>query len=134
MQTNFANALSADVANMTSQTQKLVDAAKGGGFKITPEGVQPLRTALLDLVNQLDGLSGEVYYLDQAPKLGSHQYGQTIAAHDQKGASEAEGSATKVLLQLREVARQADEALARAAGLYNEAEHQAAAATMNIRA
>jgi len=132
--TNFGSALSADVANMTSQTQKLVDAAKGGGFKITPEGVAPLRTALLDLVNQLDGLSSDVVYLDQAPQLGSHQYGHTVAAHDQKGATEAEGSAKHVLNQLRTVAQQADEALARAAGLYNEAEHQAVAATMNIRA
>lgn len=131
--TNFGSALSADVANMTSQTQKLVDAAKGGGFKITPEGVQPLRVALLDLAQKLDSLSIDTALLDEAPQLGGHPYGHTVAAHDQKGASQADGSARIVLSQLRDVVTQADEALARAAGLYNEAEHQAAAATTNIQ-
>ena len=117
--------MSAAVKSVTAETQKLVDAAKGGGFKITPEGVKPIRQALLDLVNDLGNLYFTTYALDQAPQLGSHPYGQTVATHDQKSATKAEDSARAVLGQLQQVAKQADEALARAAGLYKETENQA---------
>ncbi|MFF1613235.1 hypothetical protein ACFVYA_36180 [Amycolatopsis sp. NPDC058278] len=117
--------MSAAVQAVTAETQKLVDAAKGGGFKITPEGVKPLRQALLDLVNDLADLQYKSFVLDQEPQLGDHPYGHTVAKHDQKSASQAEGSATRVIQQLAQVAKQADEALARAAGLYKETENQA---------
>ncbi|WP_370970024.1 hypothetical protein [Amycolatopsis sp. cg9] len=120
-----SGAMSAAVQSVTAETQKLVDAAKSGGFKITPEGVKPLTTALLALVDDLDGLTETTYILNQSPQLGNHPYGHTIAAHDQKGAAQAEGSATVVLDQLKQVARQANEALERAAGLYNESENAA---------
>ena len=113
------------IQGVTAETQKLVDAAKGGGFKITPEGVKPLTTALLALIDDLDALTTKTYVLNQSPQLGNHPYGHTIAAHDQKGAAQAEGSATVVLDQLKQVARQANEALKRAAGLYNESENAA---------
>lgn len=114
--------MAAAVRSVTAETQKLVDAAKGGGFKITPEGVKPLRQALLDLVNDLGNLRFDTLALDQAPQLGDHPYGHTVASHDQKSATETEGSARAVLTQLQQVAKQADEALARAAGLYKETE------------
>jgi hypothetical protein len=117
--------MSAAVKSVTAETQKLVDAAKGGGFKITPEGVKPIRDALTALVTDLDGLGYKAAALDQAPQLGSHPYGQTVATHDQKGATEAQNSARAVLDELKTVAQQADEALARAAGLYKETEDQA---------
>ncbi|HET6705905.1 hypothetical protein [Amycolatopsis sp.] len=117
--------MSAAVLSVKAETDKLVAAAAGGGFKITPEGVKPLRQALLDLVNDLDSLYFDTADLDQAPQLGSHPYGQTVAQHDQKSANDATGSAKAVLSQLQQVAKQADEALARAAGLYKETENQA---------
>jgi len=122
------------VSGMASETQKLVDAAKSGGFKITPDGVAPLRTALQGMSMDLATLSQGIQPLTQAPQLGSHSYGQTVATHDQKGASEDANSAIAVLDHLRQVVQQADEALARAAGLYQEAENQAIDATSNIRA
>jgi hypothetical protein len=121
----------ADVMNLgaiqgvTAETQKLVDAAKSGGFKITPEGVKPIRDALTALANDLADLQYKSFVLDQEPQLGDHPYGHTVAKHDQKSASQAEGSATRVIQQLAQVAKQADEALARAAGLYKETENQA---------
>jgi hypothetical protein len=117
--------MAAAVSSVKAETDKLVAAAAGGGFKITPEGVEPIRRALNDLVNDLTGLDQASIVLNQAPQLGNHPYGHTVATHDQKGAAEAEGSASVVLSQLREVARQADEALARAAGLYHESENTA---------
>src|SRR4051812_13005126 len=117
--------MSAAVKAVTAETQKLVDAAASGGFKITPEGVKPIRDALNDLVADLDGLGYKTAALDQAPQLGSHPYGQTVATHDQKGATEAQNSARAVLDELKTVAQQADEALARAAGLYKETENEA---------
>ncbi|MEV6619509.1 hypothetical protein AB0M83_12895 [Amycolatopsis sp. NPDC051106] len=126
--------MSAAVKSVTAETQKLVDAAKGGGFKITPEGVKPLRDALTELVNDLANLSFDTMALDQAPKLGNHPYGHTVASHDQKSASEADGSATQVLAKLRQVAQQADEALARAAGLYKGTENDAFAALQTKQA
>ncbi|WP_328446310.1 hypothetical protein [Amycolatopsis sp. NBC_00438] len=123
-----SGSMSEAIKGVTAETQKLVDAAKGGGFKITPEGVKPIRDALNDLVNDLDSLDFNAAMLDQAPQLGNHPYGHTVASHDQKGATEAEGSARVVLGQLKAVAKQADEALARAAGQYKEAENQAVTA------
>ncbi|MEV7093181.1 hypothetical protein AB0M80_10045 [Amycolatopsis sp. NPDC051045] len=117
--------MGAAVLAVKAETDKLVAAAASGGFKITPEGVKPIRDALNDLVADLDGLGYKTAALDQAPQLGSHPYGQTVASHDQKGATEAESSARAVLNQLKTVAQQADEALARAAGLYKETENQA---------
>jgi hypothetical protein len=120
-----SGAMSAAVQSVSAETQKLISAAKSGGFKITPEGVKPIRDALTDLVNDLGTLQYQSAMLDQAPQLGNHPYGHTIAKHDQKSATETEGSATAVLEQLRQVAKQADEALARAAGLYKETESDA---------
>ncbi|WP_408630221.1 hypothetical protein [Amycolatopsis mongoliensis] len=126
--------MGAAVQSVTAETQKLVDAAKGGGFKITPEGVKPIRDALTELVTDLGALQYQSSMLDQAPQLGDHPYGHTVAKHDQKSASETEGSATAVLEQLRQVAKQADEALARAAGLYKETESQAFSALQTKQA
>lgn len=126
----------ADVMNLgaiqgvTAETQKLVDAAKGGGFKITPEGVKPIRDALTELVNGLADVQYKSYLLDQNPQLGDHPYGHTVAKHD----STAAGKATQVLEQLKQVAKQADEALARAAGLYKEVENQAFSALQTKQA
>jgi hypothetical protein len=122
--------MGAAVQAVTAETQKLVDAAKGGGFKITPEGVKPIRDALLDLVNGLADVQATSYLLDQNPQLGDHPYGHTVAKHD----STAAGKATEVLEQLRRVAQQADEALARAAGLYKETENQAFSALQTKQA
>jgi hypothetical protein len=119
--------MGAAVQSVTAETQKLLDAAKGGGFKITPEGVKPIRDALNDLINDLNSNGESIYTLNQAPQLGNHPYGHTVASHDQKGAAQAEGSAGVVLEQLKQVAQQADEALARAAGLYHESENAALA-------
>ncbi|MEV6440427.1 hypothetical protein [Amycolatopsis sp. NPDC051716] len=126
--------MDAAVKSVTAETQKLVDAAKGGGFKITPEGVKPIRDALTELVNDLGELQYKSFLLDQTPQLGNHPYGLAVAKHDQKSASAADGGATHVLQQLREVARQADEALARAAGLYKETESQAFSALQTKQA
>ncbi|MEV5720251.1 hypothetical protein AB0L41_40750 [Amycolatopsis mediterranei] len=122
--------MSAAVKSVTAETQKLVDAAKGGGFKITPEGVKPIRDALLELVNGLADVQATSYLLDQTPQLGDHPYGHAVAKHD----SAAAGKATEVLEQLRRVAQQADEALARAAGLYKETENQAFSALQTKQA
>ena len=119
--------MGAAVQAVTAETQKLLDAAKGGGFKITPEGVKPIRDALNDLMNDITGLGDATYTLSQSPQLGNHPYGHTVATHDQKGAAQADNSAGVVLERLKAVAMQADEALARAAGLYKESESTALA-------
>ncbi|WP_410607314.1 hypothetical protein [Amycolatopsis sp. lyj-109] len=137
--TNIVNPLSsagmaAAVLSVKAETDKLVAAAASGGFKITPEGVKPIRDALTGLIKDLDRLGFKTYALDQAPQLGNHPYGQTVASHDQKSATEAEGSARAVLEQLREVATQADQALARASGLYTQTEDQAFSALQTKQA
>ena len=115
-------------------TQKLVDAAKSGGFKISAEGVKPMRDALLQARNKLDNLHRERFALAQAPMLGDHAYGHAVAAHDRKGGSQDANSANQVLEQLKQLITQADEALARAAGIYNENEHRTDDAVKGIRA
>jgi hypothetical protein len=122
------------VEQTTVATQQLVDAAKSGGFKISPEGVKPMRDALLQVQDKLDGLDRQRLTLSQAPMLGDHPYGHDVAAHDQKGASQDVNSAGQVLDQLKQLIIQADEALARAAGVYNENEQGTEDALKGIRA
>jgi hypothetical protein len=112
------------IADTQVATQKLLDAAKSGGFKITEAGVKPMRDALLDVRNKIEKLSTARETLAQAPMLGNHTYGHTVAAHDQKGASQDPESAGRILDELKQMIIQADEALARAAGVYKENENQ----------
>jgi hypothetical protein len=113
------------IADTTAATHQLLDAAKGGGFKISEEGVKPMRDALTDVRTKLESLTEVSFILAQAPQLGDHPYGHTVAAHDQKGASEEANSAGRVLEELRQMVLEADEALARAAGVYKENEGHA---------
>lgn len=121
------------VENTKVETQKLVNAAKFDGFKISEDGVKPLRDALLEMANKLDVVKRQSLSLSQPPKLGDHPYGHAVAAHDQKGGANEAGSATVVLEQLAQVIKQADEALARAAGIYREGENQVVGALKNFQ-
>lgn len=112
--------------SVEAETGKLIAAAKSGGFRISADGVKPLRTALRNMQDRLDKLSQKtVLALSQSPKLGGHEYGQTVAQHDLKGATGQAGSAVVVLDQLQQVLTDADEALQRAAGIYKESEESA---------
>jgi hypothetical protein len=113
------------IADTTAATHELLNAAKGGGFKISEEGVKPMRDALTAVRTKLESLTEVSFVLAQAPQLGNHPYGHTVAAHDQKGASEDANSAGQVLEELRNMVLEADEALARAAGVYQENEGHA---------
>jgi hypothetical protein len=113
------------IADTTAATHELLNAAKAGGFKISEEGVKPMREALLQVRNDLESLGDVSFRLTQAPQLGNHPYGHTVAAHDQKGASVDANSAGRVLEELKQMVIEADEALARAAGVYKENESQA---------
>ncbi|MDT8910253.1 hypothetical protein [Amycolatopsis sp. PS_44_ISF1] len=113
------------ISAVTAETGKLVDAAKSGGFTISGEALGDLRKALTDMATRLDGLKGETRVLASAPQLGSHPYGHTVAAHDRKGGTGDTGSATVVLEQFAQVLKDADEALARAGGVYTDNEGQA---------
>lgn len=123
-----------DVVNSTQgETQKLVDAAKSGGFKISPEAIKEIQKALHKMQDRVNKLSQNSATLSQAPKLGSHDYGQTVAEHDQKGADSVNGSAGVVLQQFADVLSQADEALQRAAGVYKETEQSAADTSKTVQ-
>ncbi|WP_199430813.1 hypothetical protein [Qaidamihabitans albus] len=110
------------IAATAAETRKLVEAAKSGGFRISEEGMKPLRDAVMKMQGQLDELGYTIDALEHEPKLGSHDYGREVAAHDQKAANAGAGSATAVVDQFRQVLRDADEALQRAAGIYQENE------------
>ncbi|MGH3517174.1 MAG: hypothetical protein ACRDQ7_07085 [Haloechinothrix sp.] len=56
--------------------------------------------------------------LTQPPELGSSPYARQVADHDVRGGE----SAVRSLLALRQVLVDCDEALARAAGIYREAD------------
>lgn len=124
----------AAIAKVSGETQKLVAAAKSGGFKITEKGVEPLRKALADMAEELSALSIRTTRLSEAPQLGDHPYGKAVAAHDHKGAAQSANSASAVLGQFKQVVKDADEALARAAGLYKDVENSAIDATKKIQA
>jgi hypothetical protein len=119
--------LSIDAAK--AETAKLVNAAKSGSFTVSPEAVGDMREALADMQASLGDLVLNNLVLEQAPQLGSHPYGHTVASHVQKGATESTGSVSAALRQFREVLQAADEALARAAGVYQGTEQDASDAT-----
>ncbi|MBB4686997.1 hypothetical protein [Amycolatopsis jiangsuensis] len=113
------------VAEAATQTRKLVDSAKSGGFTIDGDALGDLRKALTDMVTRLEGLRPKTQVLASPPQLGSHPYGHIVAEHDRKSGADTAGSATDVLDQFGRLLREADEALARAAGVYTENEDQA---------
>ncbi|TKG73778.1 hypothetical protein FCN18_02585 [Prauserella endophytica] len=101
----------------------MISAANSGHFRISEGAVTPLRNALVEMQSRLDRLSAETFFwITQAPKLGSHDYGQTVAQHDQKGGGGAAGSAAAVADQLRQVLEDADKALGQAVKNYQENE------------
>ncbi|MEU6641317.1 hypothetical protein ABZ863_02090 [Saccharomonospora sp. NPDC046836] len=109
------------------ESAKLLNAANSGGFRISPEGVAPLQKAVLDMQSGLVRLQqGTAMALSQAPKLGSHEYGHAVAAHDQKGAVDDERSASVVLEQFSKVLEDVQSALTKAVENYREAEAGAA--------
>jgi hypothetical protein len=117
------------------ETQKLVSAAKSGGFRISEKGVQPLLDSIRNMKEDLADLRlRSSQFLSQAPKLGSHDYGHTVSAHDQKAGTDEKGSASVVLDQFDLVLDQAAEALERAAGIYQENEDnvQSSVATYQV--
>ncbi|WP_277068794.1 hypothetical protein [Saccharomonospora viridis] len=117
------------VADTRAETQKLLNSARNGGFHITPEGVKPLREALVRMQERLDSLSAtSAHYLGQSPKLGSHDYGKTVAQHTLKGGSSEPGSASVVLEQLRTVLEDALAALQHAEDNYRNRESEVVSA------
>ncbi|WP_033292138.1 hypothetical protein [Amycolatopsis jejuensis] len=113
------------IAEAAAETHKLAGAAKSGGFTIDGDAIGDLRKALTDMVTRLERLKPQTQVLASAPQLGSHPYGHTVAEHDRKTGADAPGSATDVLDQFGRILQEADEALARAGGVYTENENQA---------
>ncbi len=101
---------------MRADTQQLIAAAKSGGFRISDQGVKPMRDAMVRMMDRLDVRIRYAYLLTRAPELGSSPYARQVANHDVKGGE----SAVKSLMALRQVLVDCDEALARAAGIYRE--------------
>jgi hypothetical protein len=123
----------AAMQNAASETQKLIDAAKSGGFKVDPNAIPDLLQSLGDMRMNLLTLQQGVFFLEQAPQLGNHPYGHTVAAHDQKTATASTGSVNAILQELSNVLSAATEALQRAAGVYDETEHQASGVIKSVR-
>ncbi|MFK0246739.1 hypothetical protein ACIQUM_18730 [Amycolatopsis azurea] len=113
----------AAIAKVSAETQKLVSAAKSGGFKISKEGVEPLLKAVRDMGTELTRLERQTIRLSEAPQLGDHPYGRAVAAHDHKGAAQSANSASAVLGDFKRVVMDTEEALLRASGQYEKNEH-----------
>ncbi|MBK1784362.1 hypothetical protein JHE00_08475 [Prauserella sp. ASG 168] len=110
-----------------AESQKLLKAAHDGGFRISPEGVQPLEQAVAEMQTRLLTIQRRtVLMLSQAPKLGAHEYGHAVAAHDQRSAADSVGSAGTVLKQFSQVLEDLQTALTKAVENYHEAENSAA--------
>ncbi|MGH3517172.1 MAG: hypothetical protein ACRDQ7_07075 [Haloechinothrix sp.] len=101
-----------------ADTQQLIAAAKSGGFRISEQGVKPMRDAINRMMDRLEAHIDNSDWLTQPPELGSSPYARRVADHDVKGGE----SAVKSLLALRQVLVDCDEALTRAAGIYREAD------------
>ncbi|AXB45866.1 hypothetical protein [Amycolatopsis albispora] len=131
----LAGSMNADaIASTKAETHKLVEAAKSGGFKIEEGAVHGMIDSITKMRDRLKAQMAFNDALRQVPQLGSHDYGYTVAAHDQKGADNEAGSANVVLQQFDQVLVQATEALQRAAGIYDETEAtaQSDVATYNV--
>lgn len=109
--------MSADtMKSVGASAQGLISAAKSGGFKMTPNGVKPMRDAIADMLGKLDTRISKAEVLTQPPKLGSSEYAKAVSQHDVKGGKSARDS----LMDFQAVLLDCDEALARAAGIYKE--------------
>ncbi|RZQ62033.1 hypothetical protein [Amycolatopsis suaedae] len=118
----FDSNLSKQVAATAGEAKKLVEAAKNGGFKIDPDAIPDLVKALTTMKDKVDKTFRDVQYVAEAPKLGSHAYGQTVAQHNQKGGAGEVGSVKQVLQHFSQVLDDAHFALLRASGKYGDNE------------
>lgn len=123
----WLGALSKSVSNTQSETKKMLESAENGGFRISPEGIKPLKEALIRMQERLDSL-GDVDFrkVTQKVQLGSHPYGQEVSNHVMKSVDREELSARKVISQLRKLIEDADASLDKALENYREHEKETA--------
>lgn len=117
------SALTKQVGEAQAQAGALLESAKGGGFRVSENAAQPIRDALIEARDDLDGILGEAFHLAAAPQLGTGPYAQQVAKHVQQSGDGPQG-VLPMLRQLDAVIRQSEEALKVAMENYRESEEQ----------
>ncbi|WP_026455535.1 hypothetical protein [Saccharomonospora iraqiensis] len=119
--------LNADAVNrMNDGAREMLDSVKGGGFRITERGVEPLLKAVRNARDRFGSLQLSVEVLSQEPPLGSSPYARQVASHVRQSADGPDGI-IPVMSSLLETLRTLEETLLRASGQYRDAEANAAA-------
>ncbi|MFD2418473.1 hypothetical protein [Amycolatopsis pigmentata] len=118
-----AGVSSAALAQAQQAAQGLKDAASAGKIRISEAGFNSFMQALNDCDAHLQDLRRNVSTVAQAPKLGTSDYAQKVAAHVQKGGTGLTQSADAVADQLGEILNTTRDALNQARKAYQENEH-----------
>ncbi|WP_052583754.1 P-loop NTPase family protein [Saccharomonospora iraqiensis] len=114
----------AGIGKMRDSADRMIESARSGGFRSSPEGVKPLIDACSRMIDRIEELRENFSRLAQDPKLGSSPYALRVAKHDRQSADGPQGAVPQ-LLALRETLVALTEALYRASSQYAEAEEAA---------
>ncbi len=114
----------AGIGKMQTGADNMIESAKSGGFRSSPEGVKPLIDACSRMIDRIERLYENFNLLAQDPKLGSSPYAREVAKHDRQSADGPQGVVPQILA-LRETLVALIEALYRASSQYAEAEEAA---------
>ncbi|WP_019818641.1 hypothetical protein [Saccharomonospora saliphila] len=120
---SVAAATKASVGDMASDAKAMLDSARSGGFRVSEDAAEPLRTTLLAMRDRIKTLEHDLISVATLqPPLGDHDYGQRVASHQRQALAEGPGSAAEVLRQLNEAISDSVVALEAAMKKYKEIE------------
>lgn len=121
----FGDLFSKDAAKASSAAKEMLSSAKSGGFRISDNAAKGLMQVLDKMDVDLDDLRAKGMILQEDPKLGEHDYGKRVSAHDLKSA-DGDSGVIRALDELSSVVRDARDALKIAIDNYHKQEDDAA--------
>jgi hypothetical protein len=117
------NGTIADQATVMSGSATNLVAAAGTGFKLDPEAATALIASCDESLRVLDGLTGDLIQVREAPKLGGTRGARTVSSFTQKVASDPQGIAAAVV-SLKGTITQMRQAYLKAVANYQAIEQQ----------
>jgi hypothetical protein len=113
-----------DVTSFSAGADKLLAAAKGGGFAVNDEGGQAYLNALEEFRQELEAASNDLSLLKRAPQLGNGPYADHVAMFTAEVFDGDDRSLLPVIDKLKQQIDKVNEAFEIAKKNYNQADSE----------